>query len=265
MRENLGGDVSGNRAGQVAGKARWRNASMTTDILTGIEADLAMRCRHHDDADLLERLEASGLDVGHAASALELARSCHPPKVPARLGLLLAELAPLVPKDDLATLTALVALRPLLRRAAGRLARSGMARDEARSVTLAAALEVLSATEGPGGADTRRRVATAVWDLARNALRRDLRYRRLHEGELEPCIEPVCGDEPDVGTVLAWAVGHGVVQPHHARLVAETRMAGRPLVEVAAEWGVPAAALTSTRRRAEARLRRALLAEGVAE
>ena len=238
---------------------------MTTDTLSGIEASLAVRCRRHEDAALMARLSPGGPWPGRPATALELARSCHPPAPRTHAGAVLSALATVVPTEEVATLAALVALRPLLARVAGRLARDGMGQDDASSTTVAAALEVLAAGDDLAGPDVWQRLATAIWGLARTELRRNHRYRRVHTGAADLGAGTV-GDEwtQDVvaETVLAWAVGRGVLKLHHARLIAETRMAGRPLADVAREWEMGVRALKSVRQRAEQRLRRSLLCEG---
>ena len=255
------GEVGGNSTGKGAGKSPWRNAGMTTDTLSGIEADLALRCRRHEDAALMARLVPGRLWPGRPASALELARSCHPPAPRPQAGAVLSALATVVPTEEVATLAALVALRPLLARIAGRLSRDGMGHDDAVSTTVAAALEVLAAGNDVAGPDVWQRLATAIWGVARTELRRDHRYRRVHTSTADLGAGSSCDGRAhdDVAeTVLAWAVGCGVLELHHARLIAETRMAGRPLADVAREWEMGVRALKSVRQRAELRLRRAL-------
>jgi hypothetical protein len=235
---------------------------MTFTLFDQIADTLAARCRRNEDRALLSSLRRSGADVGSGASALELARAIRDgersPETPELLAVLVA-----MAGDELAALTALVALRPVLATVTGYLVRRGMDADDAASCVVATTLELLRSGLPAGGADPLQALSSLVRSRCRKELRRLQRYRAAHVDDDIEGREPAGdGPEPDV-TVLSWAVGRGVLLPHEARLIGETRLGVRRLEDLAHEWESSPVALESLRRRAEARLRRALVEEGV--
>lgn len=266
MRKIRCGDVSGNSTGKSTGIRVARTVAMTTSLLDQCASTLEARCRRGDDAALLAHLGAAGVVLPSPPSALGIARRCHDPGARQWTTASLCALLDLVARDEVAILTVLVALAPVLTRITGRLTRDQMAHDDAESVVVVAALEALSSGAGQRRADDPLgALAQAVWIKSRTALRALRRYRALHvpadagEATAPPSTNAVGED----ATLLAWAVSAGVLAPHEARLVGETRVAGRPLGEVAFEWEMGTEALRSRRRRAETRLRAALVAEGL--
>jgi DNA-directed RNA polymerase specialized sigma24 family protein len=176
-----------------------------------------------------------------------------------RAGETLAFLAArVVTGDQTAALRLLVALAPELRRVARRLVRAGVEAEEAEAETLAGAWELIAGRDRwPVCWWSSVAFAEALW----GAVRRSARLRRRGPLELVSLPDDFDGvaPEPDplerFPAVLAAAVAAGVLTPRQVVVIAETRMAGSPLREVAVRLGRPYGATKKERQRAEAALR----------
>jgi DNA-directed RNA polymerase specialized sigma24 family protein len=148
----------------------------------------------------------------------------------------------------------LQALLPGLKRLAGRLIRSPQARDEIWSTLLAAAWERIHSY--PLLRRPQRIAANLLLDT-RLAIRQERELVRKRGGEVgladlplpPPRLLPLGLERP-----LRRAVDAGAISAEEAELIAQTRIDGTPLVELAAEEGVAYDALRVRRRRAERRL-----------
>ena len=206
----------------------------------------------------MDRIRASGVDVGTTESMAELVARCH---VPAPGGSEHAEavvdgLLTAARCDPDAAVCALVALRPALLRIARRVCGGDPDEDELAEV-VAIAWEEICGAAGPLGAS---RVVAATWTRSRSVLRRQTdrsaREAVCAEG-LEPFGSTRAPDGEGDGT-LSMAIRQGVVSRQDAALIALTRIGGVRIAEIARQRGVPAATLSSRRRRAEAAIRRHL-------
>jgi DNA-directed RNA polymerase specialized sigma24 family protein len=256
----------GNTDRNPAEKVVRRNGAMTIPTpFSRLVTDLAIRSRGREGRATLQRLSCAGVDLAGAASPLALACACHRPDRRAWAADTVSRLAALAPADETATLVVLVALGPGLLRLVRRLGRAGWPIEDASAVALAGALEALAGLGGHPVENAGRAVVAGTWARCRNDLRRADRHagRSIGGPEAERVLATLVAGDPElsVDSVLDRAVRAGVLGARQARLLYETRALGRPLCEVAAEWGVPAGALTSLRRRAEGRLRHHLLTE----
>jgi hypothetical protein len=157
------------------------------------------------------------------------------------------------PADEDVALEVLALLEPELEVLARRLVRFGIELDVARVEALSVAWEVVAGHRLGPVIQTKVCLASVVW----TELRREFGVRRDRGIELVPLT-----DEIDVATpypdppdrwprLLEGAVAAGVLNPHRALVVAQTRIDGRSLAEVAAELGRPYHAVRKDRRRAE--------------
>ena len=185
----------------------------------------------------------------------------------ARRAEMLGTLVTLAPGDEMAALCAVVALRPELTRIARHVAGGFFDAEEAQCEVIAIAWEVLTAPEesraddaGPGnpepGTARAKRAVNAIW----NEARRSAGLRRHALIEVSPCDVPDAV-APDLDPLERWpgllaaAVARGVLTPRQVVVIAQTRMEGRPLAEVARSLGRGYDAVQKDRRRAEAALR----------
>lgn len=252
MKKFRSGDGAGSPTVRLAGMAQVPNGAMTTSLFTAIRADLARRARALDDRTRRRRPPEE--DPGPEVRAA-IAEACRGPVRPERVAVLVGALSQRVPADELATLAVLVALEPVLARLTRRLVHKGMPGDEAASVVVDAALSVLAGR--PGGTEALDALSARIWNRCRRELRRQRRAQREQASDVpERAVEDTVGPgTPPETAVLAHALAHGVLRPHEVRLIVATRMAGRSLRRVAADWQMDDDVLGARRRRAEARLR----------
>lgn len=223
--------------------------------IASLTRHLAVRSASSEGRRAVARWAAAGLPVDGCHTPLDVATSCHDPAGRQRAALLVADLIKRAPTDDLAGLTALVALRPALARAARRLAQgSGSADVEAVLVAAAwSAVHQLAVT--PPTHDAARRVVAAVWAAGLA----DRRQRRRHRVELLPdrWDRPEVASDPAelVSTLLDDARARAVVDDRQAVLVHDSRVLGRPLAELARERSMAVGSVLRQRHRAERRLR----------
>ena len=167
-------------------------------------------------------------------------------------------LVPLAPSDGVAAQCVVAALRPELTRMARLLARGPLEPEEAHSEMVAIGLDVVSRPRrcGPRVPEPER-VVNAMW----TETRRWAGMRRRSQLEVVPLAEDL--DEPVADPdplerwpgLLAAAVARRVLTPRQVVLIAQTRMDGRPLCDVARDLGRPYGAVKKERQRAEAALR----------
>lgn len=156
------------------------------------------------------------------------------------------------PDDEDAALEVLSQLGPELDVLAGRLVRRGVEPAVARCDTLSVAWEVVAGHRLGPLLPTKGCLASAIWI----ELRVELGIRRHRSIVMVPLIEEmdvavVDPDPPEQLGLLTAALAAGVINEEQAFVIAETRMNGRVLAEVALEVGSPYQAVRKDRRRAE--------------
>lgn len=223
--------------------------------IASLTRHLALRSATTEGRRAVARWAAAGLAVDECRTPLDVATSCHDPGGRHRAELLVADLIDRAPTDELAGLTALVALRPALVRAACRLAR-GAGSADVEAVLVAAAWSAMGQlAAAPLAHDAARRVVAAVWAAGLA----DRRHRRRHPVDHLPegWDQPVPDSDPAdlVSTLLDDARARAVVSDRQASLVHDSRMLERPLAELAREQAVRVETLRRERHRAERRLR----------
>jgi DNA-directed RNA polymerase specialized sigma24 family protein len=246
-------------------KLIWRNGPMTTprSALTLLADHLATTSRRAEGADALERFAAAGLDLSDTGDLEAVVHQCRPPGEKPRRDEVLGILVPLAPQDEVAAQCALVVLRPELGRMARLLARGALDLEEAQSEMVAIGWEVVTESRswGPRTA-VPATVVNAIWTEARRAA--GLRRRGLIE--VVALGEDFEVPAPDVDLLERWpgllatAVAHGVLTPRQLVIIAQSRMEGRPLTEVAAALRRPWGTVYQERRRGEEALRKFALA-----
>jgi hypothetical protein len=246
-------------------KVIWRDGPMTParNALSLLIDHLAQLSRREEGALALERFTEAGLDLACAEDLSALVQQCGPPSDGPRRAEVVGGLVPLACSDPVAAQCVVAVLRPELSRMARLLARGPLEAEEAGSEVVAIGLEVVAR----GQCSRRRldepdRVIDAIWTEARRSA--GLRRRGLIE--VVPLLEEleVAASDPDPlerwPGLLAAAVAHGVLTPRQVVVIAQSRMEGRPLTEVARALGRPWGAVYQERRRGEAALRRFALA-----
>jgi hypothetical protein len=242
-------------------KLIWRDGSMTTprSALTLLVHHLANLSPRVDGAHALERFAAAGLDISGTGNLDAVVHQCRPPGGRARREEVLGVVVPLAPHDEVAAECALVVLRPELGRIARLLARGPLDLEEAQSEMVAIGWEVVTERRFPEPSTTgSATLVNAIWTETRRCA--GLRRRGLIDvialGQdfdvLAPDIDPL---ERWPG-LLASAVAHGVLTPRQVVIIAQSRMEGRPLTEVAAALRRPWGTVYQERRRGEEALRK---------
>lgn len=227
---------------------------------------LALRSRGPSAAAAVRRFAAARAPVGALADPLAVALACHDPSRPTDARRTVAALAALAPHDELAALTALVALRPGLRRLAARLATCGTSPVDAEADVLAAAWEVLATAEPSPATDgcVARRVVARTWSRCRSLQRRRQRAARATPDGLVPAdchrtvdrsLRPGGPSADAAHRLLAAARDARLLTDRQLAVVTATRLEGRSLAAVAADCGSTPTAVRHCRARAEARLR----------
>lgn len=202
------------------------------------------------------RFAAAGVDTHGLDRPSELARWCHDRAHVVGAPRVVAQLVELAPDDEVAGLTALVALRPALYRLADRLGRRrGPSPDVEADVVAAAWAALGQVAARPPRTDVARAVVAAAWATLRTE------HRRAREARATPVDEPpeVEDSRSDpalcVPLVLWDARRHGVLTSRQASLLHDTRVLDVPVDEVARARGRSRQAIWKERRRAEALLR----------
>ncbi|MCU1493241.1 MAG: hypothetical protein JWO62_1005 [Acidimicrobiaceae bacterium] len=236
---------------------------MTTSPLNDITTHLTSRSAGSAGRRALERFAGAGIDCSNAASPIELALRCQSASDPARSAATVAGLVALAGADELAALTALVALQPGLRRIALRLVRGGAVRMDAEADVAAIAweriVELADRTHGPHVA---RAVLEGTWSRAR----RLAGSRRSGQARTAPAV--LCRDAHDhcaaderadpavlVTLLLEDAERAGALGRRQVVLLEEHVVQDRPLALLAAGSGRSLVSLQKDRQRAERALR----------
>jgi DNA-directed RNA polymerase specialized sigma24 family protein len=239
----------------------WRDGPMTTprSALTLLADHLATLSPRVDGAHALERFAAAGLDLSGTGDLDAVVHQCRPPGGRARRDEVLEVLVPLAPHDEVAAQCALVVLRPELGRMARLLARGPLDLEEAQSEMVAIGWEVVTERRYAGPRTTGpATVVNAIWTETRRCA--GLRRRGLID--VIPLGEDFDVPAPDVDPLERWpgllasAVARGVLTPRQLVIIAQSRMEGRPLTEVAAGLRRPWGTVYQERRRGEEALRK---------
>jgi hypothetical protein len=158
------------------------------------------------------------------------------------------------PRDEDAALEVLALLEPELEGVARRLVRLGVASDVARGESLSVAWEVVAGHRVGPLLPTKACLVSAIW----TELRRELGLRRRPGIEVITLTDEIDVAAPEVDPeeqpwpgLLEAAVAEGVLSAEQAVVVAQTRLEGRALAEVAMDLGRPYDAVQKDRRRAE--------------
>jgi len=164
----------------------------------------------------------------------------------------------LAPDDEVAGLCVLVCLRPELEWISRLATRGPVALDEAEADVVAMAWEVVTrGRDCASGPIRHAAVVNAIW----TEVRRCAGFRRRGVLDVVPLAEDFDQPAPEVDRLERWpgllaaAVARGVLTPRQVAVIAQTRMEGRPLSEVALALGRPYDAARKERRRGEAALR----------
>jgi DNA-directed RNA polymerase specialized sigma24 family protein len=257
----------------------WRDVAMTPrrSPLAQLGDHLAQLSRTKDGRVALERFGVAGMETDGAGDLATLIGQWDGRGGGDRRAEMLETLVSLAPDDEMAALCVVVALRPELTRIARHVAGGFFDAEEAQSEVIAIAWEVLTEPEEPGPEDSEpeesgpdeagpespepgtaraKRAVNAIW----NEARRSAGLRRHALNEVSPCDVPDTV-APDLDPLERWpgllaaAVARGVLTPRQVVVIAQTRMEGRPLAEVARSLGRGYDAVQKDRRRAEAALR----------
>jgi len=236
-----------------------RNGSMTStgSFLTRSGDHLAQLLRTRAGSRAMTRFSAAGLSpesvhdltvlVGHRGRAISRISRVR----------IVDALTPLAPSDEVAGLCTVVALRPELVRITRRSSRALVDPEDTEANVVAVAWELVST--GPDGGSEPFRHATlvnAIWAQIRDSA--GLRRGQLETVPLDDDFERPAPPDDRLERwpgLLAGAVARGVLTPRQVVLIAQTRMEGRPLIEVAASLGRTYDSARMDRARAEAALR----------
>jgi DNA-directed RNA polymerase specialized sigma24 family protein len=229
----------------------------TGSFLTHSGDHLAQFLRTRAGSRAMTRFSAAGLSpesahdltvlVGHRGRAISHIRRVR----------IVDALAPLAPSDEMAGLCTMVALRPELLRITRRSSRALVDPEDTEANVVAVAWGLVST--GPDGGCEPFRHATlvnAIWTQVRDAA--GLRRGQLETVPLDDDFDrPAQLDDPleRWPGLLAGAVARGVLTPRQVVLIAQTRMEGRSLTEVATALGRTYDSARMDRARGEAALR----------
>ena len=262
-----------NLASSSASRVVWRDVAMTPQPKTArrktprnsplrlIDEHLAQLSRTKEGMDAMARIWAScvdvtDFDVAGAEDLGALVHQCTGPGTRRRRDRILEGLLALAPEDETVALCAVALLRPELIRISRLLARGLLAPDEAESETVTIAWEIVRAGRRRSrGRWSLEAVVNAIWTEARRVggLRRVMaEVVPLTEDHDAPAVE--ADPLERCSGLLATAVAQGVVTPPQAAVIAQSRLGGLPLVEVARSLGRGYVTVKQERRRAEAAL-----------
>jgi hypothetical protein len=186
------------------------------------------------------------------------------PEPLARRRAVLRALLHLAKADRLAAEALLAAVAPALRAVAAELCRrSPLERGDVDALVGAGAWEAICAFGGTDQVWADRVVVHRARDMARSALRSELRRARREVARAELAQQRANSHDHELGAlvavdILTRAVARGYVTAGSARLVWLSRVEGTPTTELAALDGRSAEAVSMVRLRAERALRRAV-------
>ena len=239
-KEILGGDESWNELENLLRKVPWLNDGMTTPPTPMDHREGPWR-----DFPLLSNL---------ASSSVALAEREGFPRG-RRAGLL--HLYARARNDPSAAVGLLGLLAPELSSMCRHLVRQGTEPGDAEADVVAIAWEVVLGRRRRPQRPSPRRLADAIW----NEVRRESGLRRRRQLELSPWPAYLDPPEPESDHLDRWpgllaaAVAASILTPRQVVVVAETRMEGRSMPEMAKRLGRPVGALYKERQRAEESLR----------
>ena len=236
-----------------------RNGCMTStrSPLTLLGDHMAQFMRTGAGSRAMARFSAAGLnrESAHDLSVLVSRRGRTVGRI--KRARIVEVLAPLAPADDVAAPCVMVTLRPELLRMTRRSIRELVDPEDSEADVVAIAWDVV--IKGPDAAYEPLRHAAlvnAIWTEIRRST--GLRRGQLDTVPLaEDFDQPAPLDDPleRWPGLLASAVARGVLTPRQVVVIAQTRMDGRPLIEVATALGRTYDSLRMERARAEAALR----------
>ena len=166
-------------------------------------------------------------------------------------------LAILAPDDEVAALCLVVLLRPELTWMTRIATRDLVGPEEAEADAVAVAWEVVTKGHSDSGPIRHPALVNAIW----TQVRRSSGLRRQGHLDTVPLTEDLDQPAPLDDHLERWpgllaaAVARGVLTPRQVVVIAQTRMEGRPLIEVATTLGRTYDSLRMERARAEAALR----------
>ena len=234
----------------------------TRSPLTLLGDDMAQFMRTGAGSRAMARFSAAGLNRESAQDLSVLVSQRGRAVGRIKRARIVEVLAPLAPADDVASPCVVVALRPELIRMTRRSTRELVDPEDTEADVVAVAWEVV--IKGPEGASEPLRHAAlvnAIWTEIRRSS--GLRRGQLDVVPLDDNFDqPAPLDDPleHWPGLLASAVARGVLTPRQVVVIAQTRMEGRPLIEVATAFGRTYDSLRMERARAEAALRHFALA-----
>jgi DNA-directed RNA polymerase specialized sigma24 family protein len=232
-------EPTGKEFGNPVGKVVWPNAPMTNTPIPKRPSEPAA-----EELSLLAALATAGLPTAELATL--------PAGRQGRLGLLL----PRARSEPAAALSVLGILSPELRSMWRRLVLRGVAPADAEADVVGIAWEVVAGHRRRLRRPTAGQLANAIWtEVRREAGLRRLRLEELPWPEHLELAETEADHLERWPGILAAAVAHGYLSPRQVVVVAETRMEGRTMAEVARRVGRPVGALYKERQRAEESLR----------
>lgn len=254
-------DESGSVCVEGSGNPVWRDGPMPTPpgALSLLCEHVAHLGRSAEAVHLLERLRAAGLDPERAEDLGALVRQIDAPCGRCRRTVTACVLAAMGPCSKTAALCAIALLRPELEWMVARLVGAGFDPEEGQAEAVAAAWEVVTS---PRRSSTNEYVppdslVNAIWICTR----RSTGMRRRGSVSFVGLSADLDVAAPETDPLERWpgllatAVSAGVLTPRQVVVIAQTRMDGRPLDEVAKTLGRPYDALKKERQRAEAALR----------
>lgn len=257
---------SGNVSVEGSGNPMWRDGPMPTPPgpLSLLYEHVAYLGRSTEAVHLLERLSACGLNPERAEDLGALVRQIEVPCGRCRRTVTACVLATLGPCSKTAALCAIGLLRPELEWMVARLVGAGLDPEEGQAEAVAAAWEVVTSQPGSGTNEyvTADSLVNAIWICCR----RSAGVRRSGSVTFVGLPADLDIAAPDADPferwpgLLATAVSAGVLTPRQVVVIAQTRVEGRSLDEVAKTLGRPYDAVKKERQRAEAALRTFALA-----
>ena len=229
----------GKEFGNPVGKVVWPNAPMTNAPTPKRPSEPPA-----EELGLLASLATAGLPAAELVA------------LPAGRQARLERLLPRALSEPAAALSVLGILSPELRSMWRRLVVRGVAPADAEADVVGIAWEVVAGHRRRPGRPTAGQLANAIW----TEVRREAGLRRIRLEEL-PWPEHLDMAETEADRLERWpgilaaAVARGYLTSRQVVVVAETRMEGRTMAEVARRVGRPVGALYKERQRAEECLR----------
>jgi DNA-directed RNA polymerase specialized sigma24 family protein len=229
----------------------------TGSSLTLAGNHLAQFLRTHAGSGAMTRFSAAGLSQESVRDLTALGDQQGRALPRMRRVRIVDVLTPLAPSDEVAGLCTVVALRPELLRITRRSSRALVDPEDTEANVVATAWELVR-TGSVGGPEPFRHatLVNAIWTQVRDSA--GLRRGQLETVPLDHDFDRPAPPDDRLERwpgLLASAVARGMLTPRQVVLIAQTRMEGRPLIEVAVALGRTYDSLRIERARAEAALR----------